>query len=216
MASMFSLAYLALVAPSYVLSKWQMLAPEQEKLNALLHIYILSWLWLTLTTILVSAYKIGGMYFITAYNAALLLASVLAVLQFPSDLQSIEGTRRVRGVRFERDEGEAEDNGTSQGVEVETQPTEITPLVSRGGPPSSYASNGSQRQDENQAYQSIEAMGYWVTQILAAVPVPVMLIAPISVLLVESLGQTLADGSSPLTGVFCIVADLVWAAYLRQ
>lgn len=43
-------------------------------------------------------------------------------------------------------------------------------------------------------------MGWWIVQMLIVVPIPVMLVAHIGVILVDSMAQTLADGGSAALG----------------
>ncbi|KAI0071085.1 hypothetical protein K474DRAFT_1630985 [Panus rudis PR-1116 ss-1] len=125
-----------------------------------------------------------------------------------------EGVRRVRGVIYEVPEGEAE--GEQHDSEPhETEPTEITPLMQQhrlrnqngreyvvgiDGEPLPVQNDGGKddRHDET---------GWWILQFLSLVPFPAILLFQLQILLLHSLAQTLADGSSPIV-VYAAVSIL--------
>lgn len=201
LVSSLSLAYLTTVtALTFPLTKRGVVpAPEQQKLSILLHQYVLTWALLVYTT---SALALGGTYFITVWNAVVLLGSVLACIEGMTgargyeDEEILEGERRaryVRGIRYdavsngENGHQDAE-NGHRNGGEVEdTEPTEITPLVAQRGEPTPPG--------EEQG-----AIGWWIAQLLVVVPLPVILVSHIAVILLFAMNQTLTDGTSPYGG----------------
>ena len=97
------------------------------------------------------------------------------------------GRRVVRGVRYDAPPDSAEAN--EEGLEVETEPTEITPLLRQ-------PTNGQTRSIDSNA----EAHGWWILQMLAVVPLSALLIFRVTLLLVNCLNHTLVDGNSPNTG----------------
>lgn len=206
LVSALSLAYLTTVlALTFPLTKHGVVpAPEQQKLSVLLHQYVLTWALLVYTT---SAVPLGGTYFITAWNAVLLLGAVLACVEGMAgargyeDEEETERQRRyVRGVRYDAvdtaESGHQEsENGHQRAVVTEeTEPTEITPLIAQHGQPAPPG--------EEQG-----AIGWWIAQLLIVVPVPVILVSHIAIIVLFAMNQTLTDGASPF-GVYEVVSLL--------
>ncbi|RDX48595.1 hypothetical protein OH76DRAFT_1352007 [Lentinus brumalis] len=123
----------------------------------------------------------------------------------------IAGRRLVRGVRHEvpehgdedaeaRSPVRAEAAHAEEGAIVETDPTEITPLmhqhrrVSQGG--SEYLTLG-RPGDVTVVGKSADEYGWWIGQMLVLVPATVLLLFQLEVLLLNALMHTLVDGSSP-------------------
>jgi hypothetical protein len=168
--------------------------PEQQKLTILIQIYIFTWILLLLSTVVAKESGIGGLYFVSAWNMAVFLGSVFGCLEVMFGSKGAEGESRD-GVQFEAHDtaGGVEAAERDHGAVVETEPTEITPLIQqhRARPPTLLRS----RQDEWAAV-------WWILQAVAAVPIPVILVVHIAVILLASLPQTLSDGSSPVIGTF--------------
>ncbi|OAX36374.1 Zn-dependent exopeptidase [Rhizopogon vinicolor AM-OR11-026] len=196
--SALSLAYLTTVlAVTFPLTKHGVVpAPEQQKLSILLHQYVLTWALLVYTT---SALTIGGTYFITVWNAVVLLGSVLACIEGMTGAQGFEDeeerrARYVRGIRYEAvSNGEYShqdaENGHQDSGEVEdAEPTEITPLVA-------------QRSEPAPSSKEQGAIGWWIVQLLLVVPLPVILASHIAIIVLFAVNQTLTDGNSPF-GVY--------------
>ncbi len=129
----------------------------------------------------------------------------------------IAGRRLVRGVRHEvpehgdedaeaRSPVRAEAAHAEEGAIVETDPTEITPLmhqhrrVSQGG--SEYLTLG-RPGDVTVVGKSADEYGWWIGQMLVLVPATVLLLFQLEVLLLNALMHTLVDGSSPAMGKRC-------------
>jgi hypothetical protein len=62
-------------------------APEQQKLFILLHQYVVTWALLIYTT---SVVMLGGTYFITAWNAVVLIGAMLACVEGIAGAQGYE------------------------------------------------------------------------------------------------------------------------------
>jgi hypothetical protein len=204
--SALSLAYLTTVlALTFPLTKHGVVpAPEQQKLSVLLHQYVLTWVLLVYTT---SVVPLGGTYFITAWNAVVLLGAVLACVEGMAgargyeDEEEIASQRHhVRGVRYDAvgtaENGHQDSENGNQRVDVieETEPTEVTPLIAQRGQPA--------RSSEEQG-----AIGWWIAQLLVVVPLPVILASHIAVIMLFAMNQTLIDGTSPF-GVYGVVSML--------
>ncbi|KII95471.1 hypothetical protein PLICRDRAFT_98578 [Plicaturopsis crispa FD-325 SS-3] len=166
--------------------------PDQQKLAILLHTYLLTWILLLVCTIVLAKLHLGGIYWVSAWNAVALVGSVLALLEaivtarsnsgviiLDSDDEERGDTRYVSGIRYDV---AGSDDGQHEGEEVETEPTEITPLVQQRRRVSKKDQDGT--------------IGWWILQMLVVVPVPAILIFHIGVFLLAALAQTLADGSS--------------------
>lgn len=179
----------------------------------MLQTYILTWLLLVASTIVVSKMQIGGLYLFTAWNAVVLLGSAIGCLEGITgaknfDAESLEAeedavgeadgdeeVRAVRGVMYDVDRQVEEGEGNE---EVETDPTEITPLIrQRSLRWSSAKGKGAENAD---GQEDGGALIWWILQLVIIVPVPLILVSHIAVVLMGALCQTLADGSSPVVG----------------
>ncbi|KAF7295517.1 Peptide hydrolase [Mycena indigotica] len=193
-ASSFTLAYLSLV---FVITPASNHLPEKQKHVMLLQTYILTWILLVLSTVAVDA-GIGGVYFITAWNAAIWLACLIGSIE---NMVGAQGSRDpphrfFRRVRYaalpQRDD--APPVAEAEGA------TETTPLIYPGA-------------QVRQTQEESGAIGWWMLQLALAVGVPVTLVAHISVLLVAALAQTLSDGS-PASTVYRAISALVFMMVL--
>jgi hypothetical protein len=86
-----------------------------------------------------------------------------------------------------------------EGVIVETEPTEITPLMAQ------HRRNARGEWDEEPQKEEVERwsreeVGWWIAQMLVVVPVPVLLLSQVAMLLLNSMSQTLVDGGSAANG----------------
>jgi hypothetical protein len=228
LVSTLSISYLAIVLPLSVkhLPFVHVAAPgsdRQRKLATLLESYALVWILLLIGTVATGRLQVGGTYFLTAWNLALLLGTLVALAEAwiraggakgRSDLGAVEhrdghgvseGEQQrylVRGVRYEAggtDTGARDVEGEEIRVDgvVETEPTEITPLIAqqeRNRSPSVHA-NGSDAEGAEK-----DEVLWWMFQMLLVVPLPVLLVSQLGTLLMAASGQTLVDGNSPVSG----------------
>ena len=203
LVSLLSLAYLSTVLlldlPIFV----PYTRPDQQKLTILIQTYILTWLLLVVSTILLNEWSIGSSYFISAWNAVVLLGVTVGFLEgitgakgFDRDSVEEEGDGEeritVRGVRYEEGGGEG-GSAHLQNEELETDPTEITPLIRQRRVRCPSATKKGDDEDQG-------ASGWWILQLLLVVPIPVILVSHIMVLMIGSMSQTLSDGNSPTIG----------------
>ncbi|KAJ7461532.1 putative zinc metalloprotease [Mycena latifolia] len=196
-ASSFTLTYLMLV---FVMTPSSNHLPEKQKHIMLLQTYIFTWLLLIGATISVSS-GIGGVYFISAWNAAVLLSCAIGCIE---NMLGAHGSNDVphRLVRRARYDGlpQGDETHPSTADEADAEATEATPLIQSSSPP--------QRTTEESG-----AIGWWILQLILAVSVPVTLVGHIAVLLLGALAQTLSDGSSAAT-VYMAISALVFMMVL--
>lgn len=124
---------------------------------------------------------------------------------------AVAGRRQVRGVLYEAPEpmldSEAGENGVhhepTEGVEVETEPTEITPLIhqhrrhTEGG--GEYLTVDAP-DDVKVVGKPADEHGWWIAQVLLLIPPVSVLLFQLEVLLLNATMHTLPDGSPPFTG----------------
>ncbi|TBU56297.1 hypothetical protein BD310DRAFT_931826 [Dichomitus squalens] len=221
-------SYLALVVPLQALHYFLPPTFVSQKLAVTLSLYSFSWLLLLVSTVAISTKHLGSLYWVNPLYLGAWLAVVLELVRagrigdpgnergYKSELFStheereaqaegeVSGRRLVRGVLYEapsqQEDGQTNGDHAEAGEEVETAPTEITPLmhqhrrISHGGgeyvtldPPEAIELAGKQR----------EEYGWWIAQILVLVPATVILVLQLEVLLLNALQHTLVDGSSP-------------------
>jgi hypothetical protein len=158
----------------------------------LLQTYIFTWLLLLASTIAVGKLRIGSVYFVSAWNTVALLAAVIGCVQMVLKAQSAEGERvvRFRSIgAFEGAETYRREVVVDEDSDEEITPTEHTPLI-----PQRLSSQPAVRgEDEN-------SIGWWIIQLLVAVPIPLILLLHITLLLLNATCQSLADGSSATFG----------------
>lgn len=135
---------------------------------------------------------------------------------------AVAGRRQVRGVLYEAPEpmldSEAGENGVhhstqapTEGVEVETEPTEITPLIhqhrrhTEGG--GEYLTVDAP-DDVKVVGKPADEHGWWIAQVLLLIPPVTVLLFQLEVLLLNATMHTLPDGSPPFTGEFIAAASL--------
>ncbi|KIL64017.1 hypothetical protein M378DRAFT_24781 [Amanita muscaria Koide BX008] len=157
-----------------------------------LHLYVFTYLLLIFATLAVT-FEIGGLYWISAWHAGVWAACIIGGLEtFIVRSQRVkELEKKTRRQLLNRDAHRASRNGQRHGSGDSSdsdEGDEMTPLLpgsltlpdQNGEPPLDGKDNG----------------GWWILQVLLAVPIPVMLIGHIFMLFQSALGQTLADGSS--------------------
>ena len=134
---------------------------------------------------------------------------------------AVPGRRLVRGVMYEApdhngDDAEAQNgahtSAADEGEVVESDPTEITPLMhqhrraTQGG---TELVTVDSPDDVKFVGKPADEYGWWIAQMLVLVPATALLLFQIEVLLLNSLMHTLVDGSSSLTGEWrmCVPED---------
>jgi hypothetical protein len=179
-------------------------------------------LLLLASTIVLGKLHIGGLYFISAWNAVVLLGGALGCLEGITgakgfDKETVEeeesGGERipVRGVMYDGGGGE-EGSEHRENEEVETDPTEITPLIQQRR--LRWSSVAKKQRELEGGKEEGGAIGWWILQLLIVVPFPVVLVSHVGVLMMGAVSQTLADGSVPAIGNVFLFLSL--SAQLRE
>ncbi|KAF7337950.1 Peptide hydrolase [Mycena venus] len=188
--SSFTLTYLSLV---FVITPSSKHLPEKQKHIMFLQTYIFTWLLLIGATVAVSS-GIGGVYFVTAWNIAVLLACVIGCIE---NMLGAQGSYDTHHVHYAPLPQHDEEEHPRTEAETEAEPTETTPLIRPI----------LRTKDES------GAIGWWILQFILAVSVPVTLVAHIIVLSLAATAQTLTDGSSAVT-VYAGISILVFMMVL--
>jgi hypothetical protein len=158
---------------------------DAQKNSTLLQTYILTWLFLVVSTIAVGQLGIGGVYVVSAWNVGVLAGVMVGVVE------GLVWGLAVGVVAGEVSEGETEAHGASE-LEGDGA-TEDTPLLRP-----QRASTDVQPVGRNAKQDG--AFGWWFVQLLLVVPIPVILVSHIGLVLLGALPQTLVDGSSAAVG----------------
>jgi hypothetical protein len=187
--------------------------------SVLTQLLLFSYLLLLLSTVFLPA-DVGGTYPLSAYAGCAFLGwlvgcvrDIIFVVREGNDIEGEgeegvgeegEERRLVRGVRFEADheaDGTWRSNGegrTGNGREVETEPTEITPLLIQ-----QRDTGGGRRSTRSRADgKGGDSIEWWILQILLVVPFPVILLTHILVILIDAMGQSVIDGGPVWLGQF--------------
>ena len=219
-------SFLVLVLPLQALHS--VLPPTfvSQKLAVTLSLFSFSWLLLLASTIAISTKQLGSLYWVNPLYLGAWLAAILELVRagrlgdpgnergYKSELFTtpeereahtegeVSGRRLVHGVVYEVPPQD-EEGAHAEAGEVEADPTEITPLmhqhrrVSQGGgeyvtldAPETVALAGKPRDE----------FGWWLAQMVVLAPATVVLVFQLEVLLLNALGHTLVDGSSPVLG----------------
>lgn len=149
----------------------------QQRSMVLFETYVFWWILLAVDTGIIGSSHIGGLYFVTFFYSATLAALLVSLLEYfelPAALRKSSHPiiQDEEDRRIDRDES-----------------NERTPLLATNG----RVVSQSEIEEDNE-------LGLWIAQYLLSVPFPVILVTQIALMLLYSLNQTLADGSSPNNG----------------
>ncbi|KZS99766.1 uncharacterized protein LAESUDRAFT_765215 [Laetiporus sulphureus 93-53] len=210
-----SLSFLVIAFPIQLLQRLLPSPPSSQKLAMLLEHYVFTWILLIAATVQVNKNQIGGGYWITAWNICAWLALSVAFIEgsvrarrmgdagnkaaFDMTVDDVHdesndtGRRFVSGVLYEVPEDphhpiDEQEHSDTQGEIVETEPTEITPLM--------HQSRGVASADA--VHAKYDEFGWWILQLLVGVPITALLLFQLELLQLQAMMNTLVDGSSPL------------------
>ncbi|EPQ55262.1 hypothetical protein GLOTRDRAFT_61175 [Gloeophyllum trabeum ATCC 11539] len=219
LASIMSLAYLGLLLPLRLFVRLLPVPPAKQKLAIMLELYPLTWIFLVVATFAANKWQIAATYWVTMLNLATLTGCTVGFLEalFGAGHAGLEEEREsrryVRGIRYEVDEnGGGEEEGRENegsavspereghgGEIVDEVPTEITPLMHqhrvRDRDGREYISTDDDPSKKHVKEETDEAIGWWIVQMLFMVFLPVLLLLQVAFLVVNTLGQSLVDGS---------------------
>lgn len=171
-------------------------ASAQQRHAILTQTYVLTYILLFLSTILVAKAGVGGLYFVSLWNMGVLLAIVVGA--FSEGVDADIGTTEVEGGGYdENHNARPHSESPDAHEESEAQPTENTPLIPH------HITNDDTGEVCSTSNRCSTGWWCWVVQLLLIIPVPVILVCHIAVFVMGALSQTLADGSSPVTGESC-------------
>ncbi|OCH89411.1 Zn-dependent exopeptidase [Obba rivulosa] len=221
-----SLSYLSVTVPLQAIHAMLPSPSAWEKLTVTAQLYLLTWILLVASTTMIRRLTLGGLYWVTVWNLCAWLVSCLSLAEsvwrekrgydrnrkVQLDVESnddnddtVPARRYVAGMLHEYPEtnGEGQDaqDGEAEAEIVETEPTEITPLmhqhhrVSDSG--REYVTVDAGLGDAHTEPDS-EEYGWWIVQLLLLVPIPAVLLFQIELILLGALNNTLVDGSSPV------------------
>ena len=168
--------------------------PAQDKNITFLHLYLLTWVLVVLSTVGITSLKpgLGGGYLMSAWNTCVGLSFVMAGVA--GVVAAEHGNRVVDHGTYEELEGEHTNEEHRRSV---SEPDESTPLIQH----SFQLSSTSQRlgKDKREA-ETVVGTWWWIPQFIVSVPLPVILFAHVAMLLLDSMSQTLADGTPAAGG----------------
>lgn len=96
------------------------------------------------------------------------------------------------------EELEGENINEGEGEHPLPEPDESTPLIPH---PFQSSSNLRRRKDEGETETLVETW-WWIPQFIISVPLPVILFSHVTMLVLDAMPQTLADGSPAVIGQF--------------
>ena len=170
--SALTLAYLSLAIPLQVAQHVRPIPPSKQRFVILVELYALTWFLLVGATVLAQRVNILGLSCIALWNASLLVAVILAMLEGSRD------NRREDQAIPHQEESE-DDQVSESGEEQETEAFEAMPLL-----PTSAAH--SRMLDKSQDF-------WWIFQLIFAMT-PVLNLATIYTIWVGAMPQTIPDG----------------------
>ncbi|KAI0311189.1 hypothetical protein OF83DRAFT_1069216 [Amylostereum chailletii] len=175
--SMLSLSYLSFALPLSLAHRLRPIPPAKQKLVVLVELYILTWILLIGAAAAVGTAKIAGVYWVGAWNASMLVAAVIAMVEGLGG-KGHAGRQIVLSTPPPQEE------------EGDAASSERTPLIPRAAPsptpPPTIVDLDEKVQDR--------AVLWWVAQMVFTVPVPVLQLGNILFLWVRSMAQTVPDG----------------------
>ncbi|KAI0051551.1 hypothetical protein FA95DRAFT_1554372 [Auriscalpium vulgare] len=188
--SMLSLSYLTLVIP-LTLAEWvRPIPPAKQKLVVLVELYFLTWLLLLGAIVVAQQYGVAGTYWVGAWNASVLLAVVLAMIE---GLWGKGRGGRVVLADESEDLANGEEETTQTAVEreeheheSEEEVTERTPLIT--------PANGMRKAVIADEEIQDQAFFWWIFQVVLSIPVPLISIGAISLIWLGAMPQTAPDG----------------------
>ena len=169
------------------------MAPVKDKHVTFLHLYLFTWVLLVLSTIGITSLKPGlsGGYLTSAWNTCVGLAFVVEGV---AEVVAAGHEERlvVDHESYEELEGE---NLNERDVE-HPEPNESTPLIQY---PAQSSSNQQRLGRDKGEVENLVETWWWIPQFIISVPLPVILFAQVTMLVLDAMSQTLSDGSSVVT-----------------
>jgi hypothetical protein len=193
--SFLSLTYLSLnsVLNFPTSSKSILMAPANDKHVTFLHLYLFTWLLLVLSTVGITSLKPGlsGGYLMSAWNTCVGLAFVMAGVA-----EVVAAGHEERLVVDNESYEELEGENANERAGEHPEPDESTPLIQY---PAQSSLNQQRLVRDKGEVENLAETWWWIPQFIISVPLPVILFAQVTMLVLDAMSQTLSDGSSVVT-----------------
>ena len=179
---------------------------QEDKHITFLHLYLLTWLLLVLSTVGITSLKpgLGGGYLMSAWNVSVGLACVIAGVAGVVTAGEHDRAPRNGGAHHEESYEELEGENANEGEEdhqLVSEPDEYTPLIQP--PPQLTLNSQRPRMVKGEAEaETLTETWWWIPQFIISVPLPVILVSQVVMLMLDAMPQTLADGSPSISGQF--------------
>lgn len=197
LACSLSLTYLTLVLPlqGYQIYGKVTYTANSQKLACLLSLFLVTWIFLFISTVAVGAYGLNGFYFFTFWYLASWASSIVGLAEAGWRAKNKRESGLVYGSRPENGHHDEEDTDVVDNGDHSQGPvSENTPLIHNGQGSRRHESTGEVVKDY------IEENVWWIGQLILLVPFPVILMSQIQLLAMHALRHSMADGSSPIPG----------------
>ncbi|KAF9535034.1 hypothetical protein CPB83DRAFT_888966 [Crepidotus variabilis] len=194
---------------------------QQQKLVIFIHLYIFTWALLVVSTFGITKLKpgVGSGYLISVWNVSAGVGCFLAVIEaiILTSLWKPSASSAAGGPSYEELPGEDSSRhlprrqNSFQDTERHLEDLdERTPLIYRNHQSHEdgtlHPSRGHIAADKEEGGSvGTLATWWWIPQFLLSVPIPVMLFAHVTMVIVDGTAQTLSDGPSPWS-VYSMVA----------
>ena len=180
---------------------------QQQKYSIFISLYIFTWILLVFSTLGITKLRpgVGGGYLFSAWNICVAAACILVAVEGIILTSLGYESPKVIDEDGRQPEDLLESNrlGPDHRHSALADSDERTPLLSRDNAaaydtsllPSSKDLSGGE-----DGGAGTLATWWWIPQFLVSVPIPVTLFAHVTMMVLDGMAQTLADGPSPWTG----------------
>ena len=171
--------------------------PLLQKHTIFFHLYAFTWMLLVLGTLGITRLHpgLGGGYLISIWSLCVGIGCLLV------SIEALVSPSTWRSNDYEELEGDVEGEGSMprrslrhvEGADAD----ERTPLILRED---EVHMRGGDVHDKVEGDVEPLSTWWWIPQFLVSVPIPIILFGHVTMLLLDSMPQTLSDGASPWNG----------------
>ncbi|KAH9959052.1 hypothetical protein BC827DRAFT_1215483 [Russula dissimulans] len=179
--SALTLAYLSMAIPLQLARRLRPIPAGKQRLVILIELYALTWFLLVGATVLTVRINVVGFYWITLWNASLLVAAVIGMSE------GLWGTGKAGRIILPRT-GTEDDQEAQSGEEQEHEALETAPLLDRHASPTRSLVLDEKTQDR--------AYFWWIFQFIFSTTAPLLNLATIYTIWIGAMPQTIPDGGS--------------------
>ena len=177
--SALTLAYLSMAIPLQLARRLRPIPAGKQRLIILIELYSLTWFLLVGATVLTVRVNVVGFYWITLWNASLLVAAVIGMSE------GLWGTGKAGRIILPRT-GTEGDREVQPGGQQEREASETTPLLRRHASPTRSLVLDEKIQDR--------AYFWWIFQFIFSTTAPLLNLATIYSIWIGAMPQTIPDG----------------------